>query len=83
MGDLLAAATAPRSRGGAPHQLPVLLRQLDPGDARVLLQVLGMPHGEVNWAGLRRGLRELGHVVAVSSLQRWGEDVRADPDRFA
>jgi hypothetical protein len=83
MGDLLTAAKSERSRGGAPHLLPTLLKSLGPKNAKLLRRILAAPHEDTNWAELRRELLALGHNHSVSTLKRWGEDYKANPKKFA
>ncbi len=82
MGDLKAAALAPRNPGGQPHKLHTVLANMTPEDAADLREIFASDAGGVNWTELAKAMTARGFHHSVSTWQRWSDDWRRDPARF-
>ncbi len=83
--DESAVLSSLSNRGGAPHQLPRLLKALDPEDAATLRRILARPLDEVDHANLRRQMTDLdpAYEFSASTWRRWNEEYARNPGKFA
>ena len=81
MGDLLDTAFSGKDRGGQPHRLNGLLKQLG-DEADQVRQILAAPYEDVNWVGLREEMYKRGYTFSIGTWKRWSVDFKRDPERF-
>ena len=82
MGDLLGTAFSGKDRGGQPHRLPGLLKELGPEEAEQVRQILSATRDEVNWPALREEFYARGYTFSIGTWKRWQVDYHRDPERF-